>query len=70
MFNKLKHRFAFLNISELPLDKKENLDRCREELKEYSHYTTRTLHSCTEVLMATIEARLNRYLDGFLKQAE
>ena len=29
MFNKLKHRLAFLNMSEQPLDKKENLDRCK-----------------------------------------
>ena len=69
MFNKLKHRFAFLNLSELPLDKKENLDRCKEELKEYSYYTKHTLHSCTALLMATIDARLQRYLNGYFKQA-
>ena len=43
--------------------------RLKEELKEYSYYTKHTLHSCTEVLMATIDARLQRYLNGYFKQA-
>lgn len=69
-FNKIKTRYNFLNTSTLPLDKKEHLDRCRDELKEYTHDTNRTLMSCTEFLMATVDMKLQRYLDNLFKDME
>lgn len=68
VFNRTKTKYNFLNISTLPLQKKELLDHCKEDLKEFSHNYSKTVTSSTEFMMASVDVKLQKYLDTFFRQ--
>lgn len=68
VFNRTKTKFNFLNTSTLPFQKKELLDHCKDDLKEFSHNYTKTVNSCTEFMMASMDVKLQKYLEGYFRQ--